>query len=359
MPKSIAIVHNQASPSLYDKSRETKAVSSILACVEAVRQALLKLKYDVVVVPLSPPAEQVRETLEGLDVSLVFNLFEGFPGQSSSEPLVPQILSEIGKPYTGCSASALKKALDKFGAKKMLRAEGIATPDFQLLNPGKIRLFRLNFPCIVKPGYQDASHGITPESVINDIQSMERRINEIYENYHNPSLVEEYIEGREFNVTVIGSSRPEVLPVSEIIFTLPPEMPAILTFDAKWEEDSVYYKNTRVVCPAEITAKEKESVKKLVLAAFRLLYCSGYARIDMRMDKSGQLNVIEINPNPDISPEAGVAVQASAAGVNYNGLIEKIVKLALDRKKDGHKDSPHISFRQNRLITNIKRHARI
>jgi D-alanine-D-alanine ligase len=357
MPKSVAIVYNAPQPSYYDKNQEAKAVLSIIPCVEAVRQALSKLKYNVTVVPLSPPAERARDTLKNLDASLVFNLFEGFPGQPRSEPLVPEILSEIQIPYTGCSATALKAALDKFGVKKMLRAVGIPTPDFQLLNPGKIGLFRLKFPCIVKPGYQDASHGINPESVVNDIQSMDQRIKAIYENYHNPSLVEEYIDGREFNVTVIGNIHPEVLPASEIVFTLPPEMPAILTYEAKWEEDSIYYQNTRVVCPTKITAKERESIREIALSAFKLLYSSGYARIDMRMDKSGQINVIEINPNPDISPEAGVAVQASANGMTYTKLIEKIIKLALDRKNDGHKDTTHISFRQNRIIKNIKQHT--
>jgi D-alanine-D-alanine ligase len=359
MAKSIAIVYDAPQPSYYDSNQESKAVLGVVACVEAVQEALHKLKYDVSTVPLSPPPERVRETLVKLETSLVFNLFEGFPGQSRSEPLVPEILSEIDKPYTGCSGTALKAALDKFNAKKMLRAVGIPTPDFQLLNPGKIKLFRLNFPCIVKPCYQDASHGITPESVVNDLTSLKQRVEMIYDNYHNPSLVEEYIDGREFNATVLGSAHPEVLPVSEIVYTLPLEMPAILTYEAKWEENSIYYRNTRAVCPAGITGRERESIKKLALSAFSLLHCFGYARVDMRMDKSGQLNVIEINPNPDISPEAGVAIQASAAGMTYTRLIEKIVKLALDRKNDGYKATPHISFRQNRLITNIKRHARI
>jgi D-alanine-D-alanine ligase len=292
-------------------------------------------------------------------VDIVFNLFEGVPGEPETEALVPDILSEMGKPYTGCSAATLRTALDKFGVKKSLRATGIPTPDFQLLSPQKMHLFRLRLPCIVKPCREDASHGITPESVVNDVSSLQQRVQTIYDNYSNQALVEEFIDGREFNATVIGNTHPEVLPVSEIVYTLPPEMPPILTFEAKWEPDSVYYKNTQVVCPAKITARERESIRKTALAAFRLLDCSGYARVDMRMDSESKINVIEVNPNPDISPGAGVARQAAAAGMNYEKLVDKMIKLALDRKKYEPKNTSRISFRQNRLITNIKKHARI
>lgn len=359
MPKSIAIVYNQPQPSRYDKNKETKAVTGILPCVEAVHQALLKLKYSVTVIPLSPPCESIGDTLKSLDVSLVFNLFEGFPGEPETEALVPEVLSEIRIPYTGCSAATLRKALDKFGVKKSLRATGIPTPDFQLLSPQKIHLFRLSFPCIVKPSREDASHGITPESVVNDEISLQQRVKMIYENYGNQAIIEEFINGREFNVTVLGNTHPEVLPVSEIVYTLPPEMPPILTYEAKWEPDSVYYKNTQVVCPAKIRPKERESIQKTALSAFRLLGCSGYARVDMRMDSEQRLNVIEINPNPDISPGAGVARQAAAGNMSYEKLIEKIIKLGWERKKHEHKNTPDISFRQNRLITNIRKHTRI
>ena len=359
MSKSIAIVYNEPRSSYYDKNKEEKAVQSILPCVEAVRQALLKLSYNVSVVPLLPPREGLKSTLESLEADIIFNLFEGFPGQPESETLVPGILSEMGKAYTGNPAEALKDAIDKFGVKKALRATGIPTPDFQLLSPQKMNLFRLEFPCIVKPCREDASHGITPESVVNDLPSLERRVKKIYDDYHNQVIVEEFISGREFNVTVIGNNHPEVLPPSEIAYTLPAGMPPILTFEAKWEPGSVYYKNTQVICPAKINARERESMRRTALAAFRLLDCAGYARIDMRMDSESKINVIEVNPNPDISPGAGVAIQAAAAGMNYEKLIDKIVKLALDRKKHESKNTSHISFRQNRLITNIKKHARI
>jgi D-alanine-D-alanine ligase len=357
MPKGIAIVYNEPRPSRYDNHKETRAVTGILACVDTVRQALLKLNYRVSVVPLSPPREGLRETLGALEEAIVFNLFEGFPGEPETEALVPEIFSEAGKVYTGCPAATLRASLDKFGVKKSLRAAGIPTPDFQLLSPQKMHLFRLGFPAIVKPGREDASHGITPASVVNDLPSLQQQVKTVYENYGSQAIVEEFIGGREFNVTVLGNTRPEVLPASEIVYTLPPGMPPILTYEAKWEPESIYYRGTQAVCPAKITARQREAIRNTAIAVYHRLDCSGYARVDMRLDRKDRINVIEINPNPDISPGAGMALQAAAAGMSYTKLIEKIIKFAWDREKYELKNSPRIGFRQNRLIADIKKHA--
>jgi D-alanine-D-alanine ligase len=333
MRNRIAIVYNRPHPSRYDNTHEVKALLSVLPCVTAVHRTLIGLGYSVTIVPLSPPAEQARNVLYSLDAGLIFNLFEGFPGDPRSEAIVPEILSELGVPYTGCSASVLRIALDKVRVKKMLLSAGIPTPDFQLLSPQKLNVFRLEYPCMVKPSSEDAGHGITAESVVFDFSSLEKCVKKISDSYGDQALVEEFIGGREFNSTVIGNARCTVLPASEIVYSLPPEMPAILTFDAKWEPESTYYKGTKAVCPAEITHREKVAIQQTALAAFRLLGCSGYARVDMRMDETGVINVIEVNPNPDISPDAGAVRQAAAAGMKYSQFIDEIIRLALDKRK--------------------------
>ena len=359
MRKRIAIVYNRPRPSRYDSTHELKAVLGVLPCVTAVHRALIELGHNVTIVPLSPPVEQVRSTFNSLDAGLIFNLFEGFPGEPETEALVPEICSELRLPYTGCPASALKIALDKVECKKVLIKMGIPTPDFQVLNPQKMNIFRLKYPCIVKPVNEDASHGITAESVINDFSSLEKRVKTISDYYGEQALVEEYIDGREFNVTILGETRFNILPVSEIVYTLPPEMPRILTFDAKWEPDSVYYKGTKSVCPAEISRQEQVTIHKTALAVFRLIGGSGYARVDMRMDKKGNLYVIEINPNPDISFESGANRQAAAAGMRYTQFIDKIMKLAWEKKKNAHKNKANIIHGQSGVTTPAKKHARI
>jgi D-alanine-D-alanine ligase len=357
MRKRITIVYNRPLPSRYDKTYEGKAVLGVLPCVTAVHRALIELGHYVTVIALSPPDEQVRNILTSLDADLVFNLFEGFPGEPQTEAIVPEILAGVGMPFTGCPAPALRLALDKARAKKLLITEGIPTPDFQVLNPPKMNIFRLKYPCIVKPVGEDASHGITAESVVNDFSSLEKRVKAISDRYDEQALVEEYIGGREFNVTVIGNTHYTVLPASEIVYSLPPGMPALLTFEAKWEPESVYYQGTKVVCPAEITRREQISVCETALAVYRLLACSGYARVDMRLDEKKILNVIEVNPNPDISPGAGAARQAAAAGMSYTKFIGTIVRLALEKKRYGRKDSNHERRRQASAGAYSKTHA--
>jgi D-alanine-D-alanine ligase len=339
----VAVVYNQPQKSRYDERGEQKAVTGVIEAVEAVHDALLKLGYGVVKVPLAPPLHRARQILAVLKTDLVFNLFEGFAGHPETEAEIAEILSALGMPFTGCHAKALKLALDKAKAKAVLKSAGINTPDFQLLRPETLSGFRLTYPCIVKPRREDASHGLSPQNVVTDLASLEKQVTAVSRYYGGQALVEHFIDGREFNVTVLGGT---VLPVSEIGYSLPAEVPRLLTFAAKWQPDSPYFQGTKVVCPAEIEDKERENINQTALKVFGLLGCRGYARVDMRLDEAGQLNVIEANPNPDISPGSGSVRQAEAAGMAYPQFIEKIVKLATENKGDDGQDKPHGKKRQ-------------
>jgi D-alanine-D-alanine ligase len=136
-------------------------------------------------------------------------------------------------------------------------------------------------------------------------------------------------------------------------------MPEVLTFDAKWKPDTPYFKGTTPICPAEIEAEEQQRIAKTITTIYRLLGCRGYARVDMRMDQEGELNVIEVNPNPDISPGTGAARQAEAAGMTYTQFVEKIVKLALDGKDDENRYPLYVRPRQISHHRNTARHTRI
>jgi len=331
--RRVAIAYNEPERSGYDTVGEEKAVLGVLEAVAAVHRALLELGDDVVLVPLVPPLEQAERKLRGLEVDLVFNLFEGFCGYPETEAAVPEIIAAMGLPYTGCRGSLLRLALDKAKVKVILRDEGIPTPDFQLLNPETLHIFHLRYPCIVKPRSEDASHGVSPASVVNDFAALEKQVRFISHTYRGGTLVEEFVGGREFSATVLGDGEGTVLPVSEMVYALPPGMPRVLTFAAKWEPESLYFQGTRAICPADVSPQEKGQIMETARAAFRILGGEGYARADMRMDREGRLNVIELNPNPDISPGNGAARQAEAAGMAYAQFIEKIIQLALERKQ--------------------------
>ncbi|MBN1161971.1 MAG: ATP-grasp domain-containing protein [Dehalococcoidales bacterium] len=330
MRQRVAVVYNEPIPSRYDRANEEKAVLGVLDAVKAVEEALRQLGHEVSLLPLVPPFNVARQKLAALDVGVVFNLFEGFCGEPETEVLVPETLTELGIKYTGCRPSVLRLALDKAAVKKVLKKSIVPTPDFQVLAINNLHDFKLDFPCIVKPRAEDASHGISADSLVRDFRSLERQVRFISDSFHSGALVEHYLGGREFNATVMGNSQCSVLPISEIVYSLPPEVPRILTFAAKWEPGSPYFEGTKVVCPAEVTVSELEHISKTATSAFRLVVGQGYARMDMRMDEVGKLNIIEVNPNPDISPGTGAARQSKAAGMSYAEFIGEIIELALE-----------------------------
>jgi D-alanine-D-alanine ligase len=334
----IAVVYNEPVPGHYDEQYEHNAVKGILEAMEAVYDALIELGYEAVKVSLAPPISRARQTLDALEVDLVFNLFEGFADHPETEVQLAEILTALGVPFTGSPPAVLKLALDKAKTKTVLRGAGINTPDFQLLRPETLSSFRLGYPCIVKPRRDDASNGLSSESVVYDFASLEKQVTAVSRSYGGQALVEHFLDGGELNATVLGDT---VLPVSEIDYSLPAGVPRLLTFAAKWQPDSLYFQGTEVVCPAEIEDEERDDIAQTALTVFDLLGCCGYARVDMRRDGAGQLNVIEVNPNPDISPDAGAARQAQAAGMAYPQFIDKIVKLALEKKGNDDHDTPH------------------
>ena len=331
MCPSIAVVYNQPDLCHRTPTGEEKAELGVLDEVDAVYQALAELNYTVTRVPLLPPLEQAKKKIKTLKADLVFNLFEGFDGCPETEAVIADILAETGLPYTGCPGSALALALDKARVKALLKTSGINTPCWQVISPDTLHLFNLTFPCIVKPFAEDASHGLSADSVVKDNASMKKQVVKISQLFGGKALVEKFIDGREFNVTVMGNSKLTVLPISEIIYSLPPGVSRILTFSSKWEPQSIEFECTKVACPAEIDAKLRQNITEIVLSTFRLVGCCGYARLDIRLNTEGQPEVIEVNPNPDISPGSGAARQAQAAGMTYNQFIENIALLALER----------------------------
>lgn len=357
MRMRVAIAYNEPQPSRYDATGEKQSVLGVLEAVKAVHQALVELEFDVTIVPLVPPPEQAERDLRHLKTDLVFNLFEGFCGEPETEAIVPDLLSKIGIPFTGSPGPALKLALDKAKTKAILQNAGIKTPEFQVLNPDTVHTFELDYPCIVKPCCEDASNGLSPESVVHDFPALKRQVSLVSDSYGGNAIVEKFISGREFNATVLGNSEFTVLPVSEIVYSLPPGMPEILTFAAKWEPDTAYFNGTKPVCPAEIEDEQHERIIQTLTKVYRLLGCQGYARGDLRLDHEGELNVVEVNPNPDISPGTGAARQAAAAGMTYTQFIEKLVELGLDAKDNENRHPVYVSRRQARRDQDTQQYA--
>jgi D-alanine-D-alanine ligase len=327
----VALVYNKPEASRYSNLGEDIAVVGVLEAVNAVEKSLTELGYDIALVPLVPPVSEIKNKLANLKTDLIFNLFEGFDGQPETEALVPEEAERLHIPYTGCPPSVLMLALDKAKAKALLKSAGIRTPDFQVLNPQNVSDFRLSYPVIIKPRAEDASHGISEASVVDNFDSLKKQVGKISEDYGGDALVEEFIDGREFNSSAMGNRECIVLPPSEIEFHLPDNLPKLLSFAAKWDEDSAYFSGTKVICPANITPAQKRLISQTTRKVFQLFGCRCYTRVDMRMDKEGRLYVIEVNPNPDISPGTGSARQSAAAGMSYTQFVSKIIQLSMEQ----------------------------
>ena len=240
-------------------------------------------------------------------------------------------LELLGIAYTGAPPLALGLCRDKAKTKLILRGHGIPTAPFVLAEEPDALLEGLRFPVIAKPADEDGSLGITDASVARDEAAARRAIAAGLGSY-GPVLVEEYIEGRELNVPVLGNDPPRVLPVSEIDFSgLAPGVPHICGYEAKWEPDDARYTGTVGICPADLDGRLRERIEHWSALAFRSLGLRDYARIDWRLSPTRGLIALEANPNPDISPTSGFLRSVRAAGMDYPEFIELLVGEALAR----------------------------
>lgn len=325
----VAVVHNQPALDRYEAMGEGRAVAGVVDAAVAVERVLREAGHTVSRVPLSPPLYAAAEKVASRRPDVVFNLFEGFEGHPETEAEFAGILSGLGMRFTGCPEHSLALSLDKGKAKAALLQSGIPTPAYQVLSPCDLDDFRLCFPCIVKPCAEDASHGLCDASVVHHPVELDRQVRKVSDLFGGRALVEEFVDGPELNATVLGNSQFEVLPLAEIAYSLPAGVPRILTYAAKWEPDSAHYQSTPSICPARLDSAQAEQARQLSQRVFQVFGCRGYARVDLRMDSRGRTYVLEVNPNPDISPDAGAARQAKAAGMTYGQLVQRILLLGL------------------------------
>jgi D-alanine-D-alanine ligase len=307
------------------------AETEILDQVNAVQDALIELSFQYEMLPIRDDLEEFVKVLKLRKPDVVVNLCEGFMGESGLEMHVPAILEILRIPYTGSNSLSLGLCQDKGLAKDVLRAHDVATPNYQIMEKPKALKWGLKFPLMVKPLREDASIGISRHSFVRDHVELKRQVNYVNRVYKQPALVEEYICGREFNVSILGNEEPIVLPISEIVFGFEDE-PKIVDYAAKWLKESDEYAKTKPVCPAELDAELKSLIEEVALKAYRALKCRDYARVDIRLKNETKIPyVLEVNPNPDISPEAGFTRSLRAAGITFSEFVRRIIDFALKR----------------------------
>lgn len=265
---------------------------------------------------------------------VVFNLVESFHDRQGLEGSVAGLYDLFQIPYTGAGPFALALCNRKALAKQVLLAHGIPTPRFRLLHkPAIPRRHGLHYPLMIKPAREDASAGVSKDSVVHDYGSLVGQLERIFAEFSPPILVEEYIEGKELHVAVIGNSPPRVLPIIEFDFSeLPPDSPRIISYDAKWNPLHEEYHRIHTVCPARLSQRVLRRVEDIAVRAFQVTGCRDYARLDIRLDRKNRVSVLEINPNPDLTEGVSFMESAEKAGMTFGTTLRTIVEYALARK---------------------------
>ena len=304
--------------------------------LEHVADALRARGHEATHLVIGDDVVPVISALRAAAPELVFNLAESFLGKSALESAFAGLLNLLGLRYTGSSPSGLMLAGDKSLSKKVLGFHGVRTPEFATLYRGALdHAGDLRFPLIVKPPQEDASLGITEKSVVHDVRELLARMDAMQQAYQQPVLVEEFIDGREFYVGVIGNAHAEALPVVELDFSdAPADALRIASWDVKWGDadgSGTASSAVKSVLASGLPDELVERMQRTAVDAFHALRLRDYARIDLRVDAAGAAYVIEVNPNCYLERNSEFAMAAGAAGQTYEDVVARIVELAAAR----------------------------
>lgn len=295
--------------------------------ITAIREAIESYGHDVVELEATP---ELPSILPHAGVDVVFNVAEGFGGRAR-ESQVPALLELLRIPYTGSDPTTMSLALDKGLAKRLIVEAGLKTPAFLTMVSGKERLPKnLRFPVIVKPIAEGSSKGIFKASVVEDEKEMRLIVQDVVEKYRQAVIVENFLPGREFTVALLGEKRPRALPPMEVVFPEKSDKYPIYSFENKF-----FNKNVRFDAPARIEEPLKMELETFAKDVFTVLGCRDFARIDLRLDESGNINFVECNPLPGLTPGfSDFCVTAEAAGITYRSLIGEILAPAMRRMRE-------------------------
>jgi D-alanine-D-alanine ligase len=296
-------------------------------------EALRILHHRVTVIGAEYDIASVAKRLTVIDPDLVFNLTEQFCGDRRLDKNIAALLEMLDIPFTGAGPMGLMLARDKSLCKQILTLHRIRVPRFiSLPHNSAIRIPKhAPYPMVVKPAFEDSSEGISNASVVYDADALRERAAFVHERWEQPAIAEEYIEGRELYVSVIGNKRLRVLPPRECFFNAEgSEGPVLLTYRCKWDRE--YREKWRIDFGfADLEPATLRSIERVCKRVYRILQLQDYARIDLRLTPENGLVVLEANPNPDIAYGEEVAEAADRAGIEYEPLIGLIIRLALRR----------------------------
>jgi D-alanine-D-alanine ligase len=339
-PEKILICYN-APVSIYENySGKTAAATAmedssdlgLTAQVSEIQKILQQRFLQVETLSFSRDFARALRRILQLAPDIILNFVEALDGDANFEGHIAGAFEILDIEFTGNRSLTLGNCLNKLKTKQILRSLGVRSPKY-LLARLNTRLeegcLKLKFPLILKLNREDASIGISESSVVHDFLSLNTQLEFLFRNYRQDVLIEECLPGREISAAILGD---RVLPLSEIVYDgLPAHLPRIVTYEAKWSPHSAYYLGTVPVCPADVDDALRVLIEKTALAAFNAMDCRDYARIDFRLSQRNIPHVMDVNPNPDLSPEAGFIRSAAHAGLRYEQVLFALVDFAVQR----------------------------
>lgn len=318
-----------ADPANQDFSQEL--TTEAWATERDVLAALQALGHDARLVCVYNSVQPLLQAVQARCPDMVFNLAEQFNNNPAFEKNLAALLELLGLPFTGTGAAGLTLCKDKWVAQTLLSYHRIRVPKFAIIHRGQqIRCpARLTYPLFVKGLSIEGSVGIAKASVVTADAELAERVTFIHTRVEQSALVEQYIDGRELYVSLLGNHRLQVFPLRELTFgELPPDAPRVATYKVKWDEEFRKRWKIRYQAARNLPMGIEEKIRRICKRAYRLLQLRGYARFDIRLRDDGQIYILEANPNPFLAKEEDFAEAASKAGLPYEALIERIVQLA-------------------------------
>ena len=313
------------------KTEEWQTEANVMA-------ALGELGHTAEHLAIFDEVDLVRQKMESFAPDVLFNLVEQFKNNPGFDQNIVSLLEMQGVPFTGCGSTGLTLCKHKGISKKILGHHGIPTPSFVVIPRGQ-RIGgprQLKFPILVKPVKDEASYGISRASFVQNEEQFRERIAFIHEKHKSDAIAEEYIDGRELYVSIMGNTRLRVLPIRELVFReVPANEPKIATYKAKWDEEYRKRWGLDGQFAEDLDQALVKEIEQMCKDIYRLLTIDGYARIDLRLTADNKIYFIEANPNPHLAADEDFAQSAAKAGLKYPQLIQAIIRLGMSPSRAG------------------------
>jgi D-alanine-D-alanine ligase len=329
----VALAYNADTGIVPDMPEDRGSTADLRHMIRDMARVLRSLGHRVTVLPLAHDLFAFQRKLRRLGPDVVFNQYDDVVHGALYEMRFAAMVRMMGFPLTGSPALALGLSRYKHMSASLLQGTGIPIPPCtELLEKvGDVDRHEWRFPLIVQPSQEHAGIGLDRDSIVRSKRALRGQVRKILLTYGQPALVQLFLPGREFNVGIVGGKRARVMPLAEVRYRdLPPEIPPIMSYAAKWIETSVEYKKTSVICPAAVEPELGRQINDVAMRAFRAVRAWGYSRVDIRLDETGVPRVLEVNCNASLEEGVALARSADKAGITYPQLMQMVIDAALE-----------------------------